>query len=304
MVVPSEALNLLKMFSFLVGKPVVQLLQLGYEASFLLFCEQSVSIVLLSDFQSVLVRQRSYLVNKVILLLLEGVGLASLVVFVISGEAILLLGHLLGMLVSDGGKLGDKVLILLLELTVVVPLHLSHFVPIALLLSLKLVAVPLVQLFIFFCLLVQICCIRRVRFLLVLEPFFLPGHILLSKLLKLFISLQKLFMLPPFLLVELVDMDLVVVMSLLLLLLNLLHELVDLLLETFLELLLHVGVLFQLGRCLNNGSLKLLSSILVLMSNILVLSKIFLKIIEDLELLVQGNQRIKLMLELLLLLLE
>ena len=54
-------------------------------------------------------------------------------------------------------------------------------------------------------------------------------------------------MLPPFLLVELIDMDLVVVMSLLLLLLNLLHELVDLLLETFLELLLHLGVLFQLG---------------------------------------------------------
>ena len=54
-------------------------------------------------------------------------------------------------------------------------------------------------------------------------------------------------MLPPFLLVELIDMDLVVVMSLLLLLLNLLHELVDLLLETLLELLLHLGVLFQLG---------------------------------------------------------
>ena len=254
------------------------------------------SIVLLSVFQSVLVRQRSYLVNKVILLLLEGVGFASLVIFVISGEAILLLGHLLGVLVSDGSKLGDKVLILLLELSVVVPLHLSHFVSIALLLSLKLVAVPLVQLFIFFCLLFQICCIRRVRFLLVLEPFFLPGHILLSKLLKLFISLQKLFMLSAFLLVELIDVDLVVVMSLLFLLLNLLHELVDLLLETFLELFLHIGVLFQLSRCHNNGSLELLSGILVLTSNILVFCKIFLKIIEDLELLVQSNQSVQLVL--------
>ena len=302
--IPPEALDLLEVCPLLIGQPIVQLLELSDEASLLIFSRKGVTIILLGKLKPMLVCQGRDLVNKVILLLLEGVGLASLVVFVISGEAILLLGHLLGMLVSDGSKLGDKVLILLLELTVVVPLHLSHFVPIALLLSLKLVAVPLVQLFIFFCLLVQICCIRRVRFLLVLEPFFLPGHILLSKLLKLFISLQKLFMLPPFLLVELVDMDLVVVMSLLLLLLNLLHELVDLLLETFLELLLHVGVLFQLGRCLNNGSLKLLSSILVLMSNILVLSKIFLKIIEDLELLVQGNQRIKLMLELLLLLLE
>ena len=208
------------------------------------------------------------------------------------------------MLVGDGSKLSDKVLILLFELSVVVPLHLSHFVPVALLLSLKLVSVPLVQLFILFCLLVQICCIRRVRFLLVLEPLLLPGHILVSKLLKLFISLQKLFMLSPFLLVELIDMYLVRVVSLLLLLLNLLHKLIDLLLETLLELLLHLGVLFQLSRCRGYDSLELFSSLLVLMSNILVLSKIFLKIIEDLELLVQGNQRIKLMLELLLLLLE
>ena len=89
-------------------------------------------------------------------------------VFEISGEAVLLLGHLLGVLVSDGSKLGDKVLILLLELSVVVPLHLRRFVPIALLLSLEFVSVPLVQLFILFCLLVQISCIRLVRFLLVL----------------------------------------------------------------------------------------------------------------------------------------
>ena len=110
-------------------------------------------------------------------------------------------------------------------------------------------------------------------------------------------------MLSPFLLVELVDMDLGSVMSLLLLLLNLLHELVDLLLETFLEFLFHIGVLFKLGRRCDNGSLKLLSSILVLTSDVLVFSKIFLKVIEDLKFLVQGNQRIKLVLKLLLLLL-
>ena len=110
-------------------------------------------------------------------------------------------------------------------------------------------------------------------------------------------------MLSPFLLIELVDMDLGSVMSLLLLLLNFLHELVDLLLETFLEFLLHLGVLFQLGRRCDNGSLKLLSSFLVLTSDVLVFSKIFLKVIEDLKFLVQGNQRIKLVFKLLLLLL-
>ena len=111
-------------------------------------------------------------------------------------------------------------------------------------------------------------------------------------------------MLSSFLLVELIDVDLRGVMSLLLLLLNFLHQLVDLLLETFLEFLLHFGVLLQLGGCRDDGLLKLLSCVLVLMGDVLVLSKIFLKVIEDLKFLVQGNQRIKLMLKLLFLLLK
>ena len=100
-----------------------------------------------------LVCQGLYLVNKVVLLLLEGVALAILVVFEVSGEAILLLSHLLGMLVSDCRKLSDKVLILLIKLSIVMLLHLRHFITIALLLGLQFVSVPLVQLLILLCLL-------------------------------------------------------------------------------------------------------------------------------------------------------
>ena len=111
------------------------------------------SIILLGKLKPVLVCQGLNLVNKVILLLLEGVALAILVVFEVSGEAILLLSHLLGMLISDGSKLSDKVLILLIKLSIVMLLHLRHFITIALLLGLQFVSVPLVQLLILLCLL-------------------------------------------------------------------------------------------------------------------------------------------------------
>ena len=129
-------------------------------------------------------------------------------------------------------------------------------------------------------------------------------HILFPQFGKFLISLEKLLVLLPLLLIELIDMDLGSMVGLLLLLLNLLHKLVNFLLKTFLEFLLHIRVFFQLDRSCRYNRLKLLSRSLVLTRDVLVLSEIFLKVIEDLQLLVEGDQRIKLVLQLLLLLLE
>ena len=134
----------------------------------MLFSQKSMTIVLLGEVEPMLVCQSLDLVNKVVLLLLEGVVLAVLMVFEVSGEALLLLGHFLGVLVSDCSELSDKVVLLLVELSIVVALHLRDFVPIALLLSLEFVSVPLVQLLILFCLLIKIRCISFVSFLLML----------------------------------------------------------------------------------------------------------------------------------------
>ena len=87
LVVSSQVLDLIEMVTLLISYPVVELLELGDEAVFLLLELLSVTVVLLAELASVLVGQRRDLADEVVLLLLERVCLASLVVLELPGEA-------------------------------------------------------------------------------------------------------------------------------------------------------------------------------------------------------------------------
>lgn len=111
-------------------------------------------------------------------------------------------------------------------------------------------------------------------------------------------------MVPHFLLIELVGMDLLRMGCLLFLLLNILHQLVDLGLEALLKLLFHLGVLLDATGRLCDDHLELFAGVLRLLDVVLVLGHVLLQVVEDLEFLVEGNQGVELVLELLFLFLE
>ena len=93
-------------------------------------------------------------------------------------------------------------------------------------------------------------------------------------------------------------MDSLSVGSLHFLLLNIFHELLDLFLETLLEFFLHLRVFLELLRRGSDRDLQLLTSVFTLSNEGLVLSHVLLQVVEDLQLLVEGDQGVKLVLKL------
>ena len=156
---------------------------------------------------------------------------------------LLLLCNLFSVLVSEVCQLGDEVFFLFIEPNIVTLLNICDFVSMTFLLSRELLSVPSVKTLKLLSLLVEFSRVRIVFLLLVLEPFLLPVVELLSQIICLLVSLKQFFMVPGFLFVDLVDVDILGVGSLLFLLLDLLHQLVNLRLETLLEFLLHLSVL-------------------------------------------------------------
>ena len=71
--------------------------------------------------------------------------------------------------------------------------------------------------------------------------------------------------------------------------LNLFHELLNLLLQTFLEFFLHFCVFFELLGRGSDRDLQLLTGILALANEGLVLGDIFLEVIKDLQLFIEGD---------------
>ena len=84
----------------------------------------------------------------------------------------------------------------------------------------------------------------------------------------------------------------------------LLFDILDFLQQAVLILLLHESVQLQLLSDLDDLNLELLTGGLAIPDKLLVLSDVLLEIIEDLEFLVEGDQGVKLVLELDLLLLK
>jgi hypothetical protein len=80
--------------------------------------------------------------------------------------------------------------------------------------------------------------------------------------------------------------------------LNVILELLDLLKQARLVLLLQLGVLLHLLRDLHDLDLKLLSGGLAITNELLVLSDILLKVVEDLQFLIEGDQRVQFVLKL------
>ena len=74
--------------------------------------------------------------------------------------------------------------------------------------------------------------------------------------------------------------------------------------ETGLQLLLHLGVLFDLLGELEELLLELLSGRLAVPHELLVLSYVLLQVVEDLQFLIEGNQRVQLVLKFYLLFFE
>jgi len=175
---------------------------------------------------------------------------------------------------------------------------------VAFLFGFELLAVPLVEFLKLLRLLIEVPLVSRIRFLLHLEPIFFSLVEQLPDFIKLLVFREQVFMMPGLLLVKFIDMDLLRMRCLLLLLLNILHQLVDLALEAFLELLFHLGVLFDASCRLCDDRLELFAGVLRLLDVVLILSHVLLQVVEDLEFLVEGDQSVELVLKLLLLFLE
>jgi len=82
------------------------------------------------------------------------------------------------------------------------------------------------------------------------------------------------------------------------LLLNLVHQLLDLGLKLVLELLFHLGVFLNLLGCHGQCGLEILAGGLAFAHELLVLSDILLEVVEDLKLLIKGDQSVELVLQL------
>jgi len=100
------------------------------------------------------------------------------------------------------------------------------------------------------------------------------------------------------LLVHLVQVNGLSVVSLSLLLLNLLHNLVYFDLETLLELFLHLRILLDLGRSCRDDDLHFLPCFLALAETVLIFSNVLFEVVKHLQFLVEGDQRVKFVLQL------
>jgi len=131
-----------------------------------------------------------------------------------------------------------------------------------------------------------------------LVPLVLTLHGSVAQVSDLRILAVDLTVMPLILVVLLLKVGLLRLCGLPLLLLNLLHELLDFSLQAVLELLLHLGVLLHLLCCQRQSGLKLLSGGLAITNELLVLSDILLKVVEDLQFLIEGDQRVQFVLKL------
>lgn len=170
--------------------------------------------------------------------------------------------------------------------------------PVAIFLSSKLVAVPLVEASVLVCTSPELL----VSAPLILGKLFVPLILTLDgpvpKVGNLLILAIDLSVVPLVLIVELLQMSLLGQGGLPLLLLDIVHELLDLGLKTVLELLLHLCVFLDLLGGVGQDSLQLLSCCLALTNELLVLSDVILQVVEHLELLVKGNQCVQLVFKL------
>ena len=207
-------------------------------------------------------------------------------------------------LTQESGLLLVELLISTSHLTIVLVSLFNTFLTIALFFGCELIMVPLVQASV----LSSAHTKLLVSFLLVraelLRPllFTLTGAFTKIRALRVFASdltIVTLVLIGFALEIGLLDSG-----SFLLLLLNLVHELLDLGLKLVLELLLHLGVLFHLLGSHSQGRLELLASIFAIADKLLVLGDVLLEVVKHLKFLVKGDQRVKLVLKLNVLLFE
>lgn len=191
-----------------------------------------------------------------------------------------------------------------LELGVPAVLQVFELATVAFLFSGKLIAVPLVKSPKLISLLSEVSRDLLRIVLPLLEPGLLLAVSILSQVSVLVVASLDLFEGASFLLVELIQVDLLGVRCLPLLLLDVFHQLFDLGLETLLEFFLHLCVFFQLGCRRRDGDLELLASAFALPHEVLVLGHVLLQIVEDLQFFIEGDQRVEFVFQLDLLLFE